>query len=131
MTERRWLQLAIIVASIVPLVAGGAGMIIGERFLGRSAGFHADVDSHVRYLSGLLFAIGIAYLTCVPRIERMGARVALLSAIVVCGGIARAGGWLTVGPPELPHRLALIMELGVVPLLWMWQRRVAASSAAP
>jgi Domain of unknown function (DUF4345) len=124
--ERRALQLLILLAGIVPVFGGGAGALLGERAFGPYAfsGAGAAADSHMRYLSGLLLAIGLAYWACVPTIERRGEIVRLLTVIVVIGGLARLGGVFTAGDPGA-MRWALVMELGVVPLIWLWQARVA------
>ena len=71
-------------------------------------------------------ALGLGFLSLIPDIERQGARASLLTAIVVTGGLARLYGVLADGWPRTTMSLALLMELGVVPLLWLWQRRVAA-----
>jgi hypothetical protein len=125
-TERRLLQIAVGIGSLVPILAGGAGMISGPEIV-RIAGapVPADLDSHMRYLSGLLFGIGIGFVSCIPRIEECGARFRLLGAIVLLGGLARALSLVEVGLPGLEHRLALGMELGTVPMLLLWQWRVA------
>ena len=44
--------------------------------------------------------------------------------IVIVGGLARLGSLLAVGAPGIEHQLALGMELGVVPLLMVWQARI-------
>lgn len=122
--ERRLLQGAVTLASAVPILAGAAGMIIGPSMAG---GFAAtqNLDSHFRYLSGLLAMIGLLFLASVPRIETQGARFRLLGAIVITGGIGRALGWVEKGPPGGEHQAALVMELLVVPVLMLWQARVA------
>ena len=124
--ERRALQLSILVAGIVPVFGGGAGALLGERAFGPYAlsGAGAAEDSHMRYLSGLLLAIGLAYWACIPTVERRGEIVRLLTAIIVIGGLARLGGVFVAGDPG-PMRWALVMELGVAPLIWLWQARVA------
>lgn len=125
-TERRLLQGAILVACVVPLSAGLAGVIEGPAMLrGATSGPPTDLDSHMRYLSGLLFGIGIGFLACVPRIERRGAAFRLLGMIVVAGGLSRAVSLMEVGAPGMEHRLALAMELCVTPLLVVWQARIA------
>jgi hypothetical protein len=121
--ERRVLQILILMAGCVPVFGGGAGVLLGEGAFGPRAALGAD-DSHVRYLSGLLLAIGLAYWACIPTIERRGEIVRLLTAIVVIGGLARLGGLFVAGDPG-PMRWALVMELGVAPLIWLWQARVA------
>lgn len=129
--ERRLLQGAIVVACLVPLGAGLAGTVEGAAMLrGIPPGPPPDVDSHMRYLSGLLLGIGTAFLACVPRIEARGATFRLLGAIVVVGGLARAASLLSVGPPGWEHQLALVMELGATPLLVLWQARIGRLWAA-
>ncbi len=122
-TERRLLQVAIGLGCLVPLTGGLLGMLQGAGMLGHAA--DVTLDSHMRYLSGLLFGIGLGFVSIIPNIEKHRARATLLSGIVVAGGLGRLYGVLADGWPSLPMQLALVMELGVVPLLWLWQRRVA------
>jgi len=121
--ERRLLQLAILLAGLVPVFGGGAGVVLGARAFGDWPG--AAGDSHVRYLSGLLLAIGLAYWACVPTIERRGEIVRVLTLIVVVGGLARLAGLFVAGDPGPTMRWALVMELGVAPVIGLWQARVA------
>lgn len=123
--EKRLLQAAVAVACIVPISAGLWGVIGGAGMLGH--GGDVTLDSHVRYLSGLLLGIGVAFLSLVPRIENQGPSAALLSAIVVVGGLCRLYGVCVDGWPGPVMSGALLMELGVVPVLYLWQSRVAAS----
>ena len=90
-----------------------------------------DLDSHTRYLSGLLFALGLIFLSCVPHIEARGSRFRLAMIPVVIGGLARLVGVYVEGWPSLPMSLALIMELIVTPGLAIWQSRVAARALKP
>jgi hypothetical protein len=102
-------------------------MIDGPAFLkGVGDPSPADLDSHFRYLSGLLFAIGIAFASCIPGIERKTARFRLLALIVFVGGLGRLLGLASSGVPGPGHVFGLVMELGTVPLLALWQARVAA-----
>ncbi len=126
--ERRALQLAILLAGLVPVFGGGAGAVLGEAAFGHWAG--AGQDSHIRYLSGLLLAIGLIFWGCVPTIERRGEIVRVLTAIVVTGGLARLAGVFLAGDPGL-MRWPLVMELVVTPLICLWQARVARSVLAP
>ena len=124
--ERRLLQLVIALACLVPIAAGGWGMLHGARMIG---GVHPpvpiDLDSHFRYLSGLLFGIGIAFALCVPAIERRGSLFRTLGAIVVTGGCGRLIGLIGHGVPGAGHVFGLVMELGATPLLLLWQARLA------
>lgn len=128
MNERRCLQIAVAFASLVPISAGLAGAVLGVSFtnwLDDTVFSGGALDSHVRYLSGLLFAIGVAFLTAVPKIEKHSRRFTLLTLIVFTGGLARLGAVIMSGPPHRGMLFGLAMELAVTPLLWAWQRRVA------
>lgn len=125
-TERRFLQLAVALAALVPLSAGAAGVVDGPGMAGGEVGpDRPALESHFRYLSGLLLGIGLAFAVSIPTIERRSELFAVLSAAVVVGGLARLSALLVHGMPTTPHLLALAMELVVVPLLFAWQRRVA------
>jgi len=121
MSETSWAW-AVRAASIVPLLAGGAGAVTGFGFLAEEVS--PAIDSHGRYLSGLLLGVGLASLWCAQAPRPRAQAFLVLAAIVTLGGCFRALGWALVGPPPLPHQLALLMELGVVPLLALWLARL-------
>jgi hypothetical protein len=124
-TERRLLQAAILAASLVPIAAGTTGILEGPAMLrGVDGPQPTDLDSHYRYLSGLLLGIGVGFIACVPRIESRGAVFRALGLAVVIGGGARLLSLLEYGAPGPGHLFGLIMELGAVPLLLIWQRGV-------
>jgi hypothetical protein len=125
MTERRLLQLAVFILAWVPVTGGAAGVILGASLMGTDVGVDASLDSHVRYLSGLLFAIGIGFWSTIARIETKGRRFRLLTVIVFTGGLARLAGVVLVGVPSSLMLFGLVMELVVTPLLCLWQARVA------
>ena len=113
---------AVRLAAIVPLLAGGAGALTGFGFMG--AATSSAVDSHGRYLSGLLLGIGLGCLWCAQAPRERAAVFGVLVAIVALGGLARLLGVVLAGPPPLPHQLALVMELVVTPALWLWLQRL-------
>ena len=124
--ERRLLQGAIAVGCLVPLLAGGAGVVVGPGMLHAVPDVApADLDSHFRYLSGLLLGIGAAFLSCIPGVERKRGRFRLLTLIVVAGGLGRLAALLDRGAPRAEHLFGLAMELAVVPALAIWQTRIA------
>jgi hypothetical protein len=124
--SRRALQIAVALCSLVPILAGGAGVWVGPALVSLAGG--ADPDSHFRYLSGLLLAIGLAYAASVPGIERHRARFLLLGGIVFIGGLGRLWSLFTIGMPSGVMLFALAMELGVTPLLTLWQFRVSRAA---
>ncbi len=127
--ERRLLQCAVLIAGLVPVSAGLAAVLLGADLLHATAEDHPSLDSHLRYLSGLLLGIGLAFWSLVPRIERAGAVFRPLTFLVVAGGSARLLSLVIVGAPSRPMLGGLIMELIVTPLLCLWQARIARESA--
>jgi hypothetical protein len=109
--------------SLVPIAAGAAGVALGAGFVGGDG--TADLDSHFRYLSGLLLGIGLLFASTVLGIERRTARFRLASSLVVCGGLGRLLSLLATGAPAWPHLAGLTLELVVVPFLAVWQGKVA------
>lgn len=109
------------IACLVPLITGGQSILRGPGFLGHPPVIPTDLDSHFRYISGIFFAVGVAFATCVPGIEAKGPRFRLLGALVIAGGLSRLVSLIAVGVPSTGHLFGLTMELGVVPLLLLWQ----------
>ncbi len=129
-TERRLLQTLIAVGGFVPVGGGLAGALLGAAMLGGPRG-DPGLDSHIRYLSGLLLGIGLAYWEAIPTIERRTARIRLLTLIVVLAGLMRLVGILFVAVPDAPMILTPGMELVVTPLICLWQARVARRCGMP
>ena len=123
--EKRLLQAIVAVACLVPLITGGQSILHGPGFLGHPPAIPVDLDSHFRYISGIFFAVGIAFASCVRGIETKGPRFRLLGALVIMGGLSRVVSLVAVGVPSKGHLFGLAMELGVVPLLMLWQSRFA------
>ena len=128
MIEKRVLQGLVAVACLVPLLTGGESILRGAAWMAHGP-VSVDLDSHFRYVSGIFFALGVAFVTCIPAIELKGPRFRLLGAMVVCGGLARLWSLAQLGPPSPGHLFGLAMELGVVPLLMLWQWRVERQSS--
>ena len=127
--ERRLLQIAVAIACIVPLSVGFESLVEGVQVIRGVDAPSLDLDSHFRYLSGLLFGIGLAFLSCIPRIEAKGPLFRMLALIVVIGGLGRLVSAIDLGLPGRGHIFGLAMELGVVPLLALWQAGYARRAA--
>jgi hypothetical protein len=125
--QRRLLQATIAVLAMLPVFAGLAGVATGAGFLGEETA-PTDLDSHVRFLSGFFLAVGIAWYSCIPAIEKKTERIRLLAILTFAGGLARLYSLLIAGVPSAGHVLGLGMELVVVPCLVAWHGRVAALS---
>jgi hypothetical protein len=127
--EKRLLQAVLAVVSFIPLSAGFAGVKLGPAFFHITAS--ASADSHMRYLSGLLLGIGLLVWAIIPHVEKRGQAIGALTFIVAIGGLSRLYSLITVGQPNLAMTLALFVELGLTPALYLWQRRVARGFTQP
>lgn len=124
--ERRLLQATVALASLVPLSMGGLSVLRSADVLkGVDPPFPIDLDSHYRYLSGLLLGIGLVFVFTIPRIERHRTTFLTLGAVILVGGLSRLWSLIEAGVPSAGHRFGLIMELIAVPLIVLWQGRVA------
>lgn len=121
MNQIRALQLAVAVAGFVPVTAGAVGAW-QPQLLSLGAGTHGA------YLSGLLLGVGLGFWSLIPNIAKRRHAFSLLAAIVVLGGLARLLLAARLGAWPLSVTVPLVMELGVMPALWLWQRRVASPS---
>ncbi len=117
------LQIAVALGGVVPVGAGLAGVLVGPAMAGRPSG-DRSLDSHFAYLSGLLLAIGLAFWSAIPAIERRGAMVRLLTFLVAVGGLGRLISYWRTGAPDGAMQGALVMELAVTPGICLWQWRL-------
>lgn len=125
-TERLALQIATAAACMVPLSMGLVSVIRSAAVLrGMELTFPIDLDSHYRYLSGLLLGIGIVFLASIPRIETKTTVFRTLGFVIFVGGAARLLSLAENGAPGFGHQFGLVMELVVVPAIVLWQARVA------
>ena len=101
--ERRLLKFSVALACVVPLGAGAAGVLFGPAAIETDiAGDHPLLESHFRYLSGLLFGVGIAFAASIPDIERRSQLFAALSLMFLIGGISRLERSLLTTWPRRP-----------------------------
>lgn len=131
MRERKALQQVVAVAALIPVASGLYGVLFGVDGIGGSGVANVSADSHFRYLSGLLMGLGILFWTCVPGIEGKTTLFRFLTLVVVLGGLSRLLGLYLTGLPSLTMLGALAVELGLTPLLCLWQVRIARAAGAP
>jgi Domain of unknown function (DUF4345) len=124
--ERKLLQIAFALAGLVLVGFGFAGVFFGANFLDLSG--NVVMDSYIRFLKGMLLAIGLVYWSSIPDIERQGERVALVTFILVLGAVPRLMAVIGHGVPTIGIIIGLAGELIVAPLLWLWQRRIARAA---
>jgi hypothetical protein len=125
--ERKLLQQAVGIGAIIPIAAGLYGVLFGQSLTGDTVSVSAE--SHFRYLSGLLLAVGLCFWSTIPAIETKTGRFRLLTLLVVLGGLARLLGLALTGIPSLIMLGGLFVELIVTPILCLWQTRIASRYA--
>jgi hypothetical protein len=121
--ERKLLQQAVGVLALIPAATGLYGVLFGQALTGDTVSVSAE--SHFRFLSGLLLAIAICFWSTIPAIEAKTGRFRLLTLLIFIGGLGRLIGLLLTGIPSLSMLGGLAMELVVVPILCLWQTRIA------
>ncbi|WP_315835077.1 DUF4345 domain-containing protein [Bradyrhizobium prioriisuperbiae] len=121
--ERRLLQIAIFFAGVIPIAIGLAGVTWGVRFL--SIDDNASIDGAVRFLSGVLLAVGAQYWISIPHIEKHQTQFSVLTFILVFGSLARLTSLFFGGVPSFGTVIVSVVTLIYIPLLWLWQRRLA------
>jgi len=128
--ERRLLQIAVALACVVPVGMGGLSVLRGAGPLkGISGTLPTDLDSHYRYLSGLLLGVGLAFIASIPTVERRTELFRTLGLLIVVGGLARLVSLIVTGVPSEGHVFGLFMELVATPLIVWWQGRIARAYA--
>jgi Domain of unknown function (DUF4345) len=121
--ERKLLQQTVAIAAILPAAVGLYGILFGQALTGDAVSISAE--SHFRFLSGLLFGIGLCFWSTVPSIEAKTNRFRILTLLVVIGGLGRLTGLVLTGLPSFFMIGGLAMELIVTPILCLWQTRIA------
>jgi hypothetical protein len=121
--ERKLLQIAFALAGLVLVGFGFAGVFFGADFLDLSG--NVVMDSYIRFLKGMLLAIGLVYWSSIPDIERHGERISLVTFILILGAVPRLMVVIGHGVPTIGILISLAGELIAAPLLWLWQRHVA------
>lgn len=89
-----------------------------------------SLDNQLCYLAGVYAgAVTFNLWYAIPRVQTRGLCVAIAAGAVFCGGIGRLVSMASVGNPRDPTMLGgLVLELGVTPLLVLWQRRLARAA---
>ena len=123
--EKRLLQVAVAIAAAVPVATGLYGVLRGPGFLNVAEPWPVDLDSHFRFYSGIFLAIGVGWYSCIPAIEAKGRLFRMLAVFTFVGGLARLWSLFATGMPSTGHMAGLCMELVGVPLLVVWQSRIA------
>ena len=126
-SERRLLQAAVALGCLSPFWFGLKGMIEGPAMLvGVEPGRARPIWSAITAICpGCSSGSGWSSPPACPGSRRGRARLRWAAGAIVLGGLARLGGLAMGDAPSLAHHIALAAELGLTPLLVLWQARVA------
>ena len=117
------LQIVLGVLSLIPLFFAVIGLGLGADRLD-PGGAPAALDNQFRYLSGVYLLVTLLAWRIIPRVEREGVLLALVTAALFVGGLGRVVSHFEAGPGQPVQMAAMALELGA-PLLILWQRAVA------
>jgi hypothetical protein len=125
-TERRVLQVMLGVLSLIPIV----GLVLSwgpgpDVFLREGASVSVDLDNQWRYLSGVYASVSIVIWWTIPHVEARLAPLRIALFGVMLGGVGRLVSIVHRGLPDEPTLIGgLVLELGLAPLLLIWQNRI-------
>lgn len=127
--ERTAFQVAVGVASVVPVTTGLLNMTVGLRGVPGSGGSPTpSADSEFRFANAFWFATGPLLWAAVPDIERKTVLLRGVVGAIFLGGVARLLGWRHAGRPHPIIIAGVATELVVGPLLLLWHRRFTSQS---
>ncbi|CAF3046353.1 unnamed protein product [Rotaria sp. Silwood2] len=121
--QRLSLQIVIGLIAMIPIFVGLNGIFQGPNVLLKTNDYSIQVDSHLRYLSGLRVAMGIFLLRNLPTIDRNGDDLCRVSLFVFIGGLGRLWGLITIGF-DFDAIIAALIELFILPIICLWQNQI-------
>jgi hypothetical protein len=126
--ERRLLQIALAIVGLVAITFGLTGVLFGTSLSGVRLG--VTMEGYVRFIKGVLVAVGLIYWSAIPQIEKRFERISIVTFILVFGAAARLLAVLGHGFPTVGLLISLVGELVVVPLIWLWHRHLVRRGAS-
>ena len=111
----------------IPFASGLIGMVVGPKTLpGDSSEVMATLDSEYRFINAFWFSIAPIIWSTLPRVEKETTKLRLIMGVVFAGGLARLISWRRTGRPHPVFLGAIAIELVGMPVMAVWQNRLAA-----
>lgn len=127
--SRRLLQTTNALLGFATAALAGMSLALGAAspvYAGEGVPEVPALDSNLRFFGGMGLGLGLILLWVTPSIER---HTTLFRAVWICallGGIGRLVSMAVVGQPPVPMIVFTAIEVPLVPVLLVWQSRVAA-----
>jgi hypothetical protein len=126
-SERRALQLMLGTLACIPFATGLTSMLTGTKKLpGDSSQVTPTLDSEYRFVNAFWLSTAPIIWSTLPQIEEDSTTLRLVMGTVFIGGLARLVSWRKTGRPHPVFIGAIVLELVGMPLIAVWQRRLAA-----
>lgn len=133
MKSKLALQIVMGLVSLVPIGGGIRGIIEGAP-KGMPLHFEAvsAVTAEFRFLSTVWLVAGLVILWIIPRVEKETGAFRVVGAAIILGGLSRIISLASLGPFHDDSSLYIFMglEIGLTPLLLIWQSYVAKAYKA-
>lgn len=128
---RRGLQVTLAVLGTIPLATGLLDVFGGPPAVPGGQQANASVDSVFRFNATFWLATGVLFYWIIPRVEQVTTVLRALMGVVFLGGFARLLSIAVTGAPHPVLIGAIVIELGLPPVLVFWQSRIASTGRAP
>lgn len=125
--SRKRMQWALGIMVLAPTISGLQQTLLGaDGTPGESPRVSPTIDGELRYANVFKIATGTAIISQLGTVEDSPVVTAALGTLFV-GGLARLLSWKQVGRPHPVGIVAIALEVGVVPAVLLWRRRLTLS----
>jgi hypothetical protein len=119
------------VLATVAVASGLFGMLAGPTALPGAGPVDATVDSEYRFSNAFWFTAGVVVWWAVPRVHLATTVLRLTLGAAFLGGMARLLAAAASGWPHPVFLGTLGVELVLVPLVLLWQSKIAEAASRP
>jgi len=127
-SSKRRLQWTLGILAAAPAVSALQEIIRGAQGVpGGSPDVIPTVDTSLRYANVFKFAVVPVIWSHLAHVERSPA-VSFAATTIAVGGLARLVSWQQRGRPHPVTIAAVVLELGQLPILFAWRRRINGST---
>jgi hypothetical protein len=125
--SRKFLQVALAVSALAPLLTGLLGMagIDNPLYQPPEKPVGILLDSNLRFLNGISVGIGLCTFMIIPGIKKKTFPLRMICIVIFIGSIGRIVSFSSYGFPPFPFSIFIFWEIIAPPLFVVWQSRLA------